>query len=92
MKWLLLAVLLGVLSCTPARSPTAPRLVDVPLDTPRELRACAPAPATPPLPRTIQQIGDYANALAAAHEDCTRVLRRLNRWLSDKKVTLNAGT
>lgn len=92
MKWQLpLALALVLLSCTPSRS-VAPRSVDVPLDTPRDLRGCAAAPQPPPLPRTIQQIGDYTHALARAHEDCSRTLRKLNQWLADKRVTQDAAS
>lgn len=91
MKWAILAAVMVVLSCTPSR-PAPVTALNLPMAVPGDLRACADAPPTPPLPRTIQQIGHYTNALADAHADCVRTLRRLNRWLSDKQVTLDAGT
>lgn len=81
---LLVGVLL--LGCAPASPPNAGR--------PEETASCprgAPVPFAPRAPRTVEQIGAYANALAvavdrteAARAECARRLALLNAWIDSR--------
>lgn len=86
MKLSAFLALTALVACSPSDGRVAPLPLPE-LIVPGEFRSCATPPNTPPTPRTVGQIGQYARDLSDAHADCARTLRRLNRWLSSKVIT-----
>lgn len=86
MKLTAIIALSVLIACSPSAGRVAPEPMPE-LDVPTEFRSCVPPPDTPPVPRTVAQVAHYARDMADAHADCTRTLRRLNRWLSSKVIT-----
>jgi hypothetical protein len=102
MRTLLVAALLAGCAAGSSSVPPPNILTDDLPQAPLALRRCLPAvppPRVPPVPRTLEQLADYAWAEASARwrtadrlEDCRRQMDRVLDWIAEHRKSEETKT